>query len=190
MIADIEAARANVHVCFYIWLPDESGSCWRWRWRAARRGVRVRVLADALGSRQLCARRCGKMRASGVDAREALPVGNLAWTLIRGRVDLRNHRKALIVDNAVAWCGSQNAADPEFRIKPRLPLGRHHDPLAWPDRPPMAVPVRRRLDGRGWRRPDRPAHRAPAEPQGDIVAQGIGTGPTVAYGAMNRALPR
>ena len=41
------------------------------------------------------------------------------WTLIRGRVDLRNHRKLLIVDNRIAWCGSQNFADPEFRIKPR-----------------------------------------------------------------------
>jgi cardiolipin synthase len=31
---------------------------------------------------------------------------------------LRNHRKLLIVDNRIAWCGSQNVADPEFRIKP------------------------------------------------------------------------
>ena len=49
----------------------------------------------------------------------ALPVGNPLWTFIRGRVDLRNHRKLLIVDNRIAWCGSQNVADPEFRIKPR-----------------------------------------------------------------------
>ena len=38
--------------------------------------------------------------------------------MIRGRVDLRNHRKLVVVDNRIAWCGSQNAADPEFRIKP------------------------------------------------------------------------
>ena len=50
--------------------------------------------------------------------RVALPVGNPLWTFIRGRVDLRNHRKLLIIDNRIAWCGSQNVADPEFRIKP------------------------------------------------------------------------
>jgi cardiolipin synthase len=39
--------------------------------------------------------------------------------VIRGRVDLRNHRKLMVGDNRIAWCGSQNCADPEFRIKPR-----------------------------------------------------------------------
>ncbi|GMM60697.1 phospholipase D-like domain-containing protein [Novosphingobium pituita] len=187
MIADIEAARANVHVCFYIWLPDESGSLLALALaRAARRGVRVRVLADALGSRQFVRSPLWEeMRASGVDAREALPVGNLAWTLIRGRVDLRNHRKTLIVDNAVAWCGSQNAADPEFRIKPRFApwvdiMTRWHGPIArhW-----------QFLFAADWMAEDgddlTALLTAPLpEPQGDIVAQGIGTGPTVAYGAM------
>ena len=55
--------------------------------------------------------------------------------MIRGRVDLRNHRKLLIIDNRIAWCGSQNVADPEFRIKPHYaPMGRHHDPLGRPGR--------------------------------------------------------
>ena len=77
-------------------------------------------LADALGSRlfirsQPLARAARRRRRGAV----ALPVGNPLWTLIRGRVDLRNHRKLMIVDNRIAWCGSQNVADPEFRIKPR-----------------------------------------------------------------------
>ena len=38
--------------------------------------------------------------------------------MIRGRVDLRNHRKLMVIDNRIAWVGSQNVADPEFRIKP------------------------------------------------------------------------
>ena len=89
--------------------------------RAARRGVKVRVLADALGSRHFIrSPHWRDLRAAGVDARDALPVGNLLWTMIRGRVDLRNHRKSMIVDNRIAWIGSQNAADPEFRIKPHF----------------------------------------------------------------------
>jgi cardiolipin synthase len=59
------------------------------------------------------------MREKQCQVRVALSVGNPLWTLIRGRVDLRNHRKLMVIDNRIAWVGSQNLADPEFRIKPR-----------------------------------------------------------------------
>lgn len=119
MVADIDAAQSSVHLCFYIWLADASGIAIKDALiRAAARGVKVRVLADALGSRQfLRSSHWQDMLNGGVDARMALPVGGILWTFIRGRVDLRNHRKLLILDNRIAWCGSQNAADPEFRIK-------------------------------------------------------------------------
>jgi cardiolipin synthase A/B len=34
-----------------------------------------------------------------------------------GRVDLRNHRKLVVIDNRIAFCGSQNCADPQFLVK-------------------------------------------------------------------------
>jgi cardiolipin synthase len=34
-----------------------------------------------------------------------------------GRVDLRNHRKLVVIDNRMAFCGSQNCADPQFLVK-------------------------------------------------------------------------
>ena len=122
MCADTDAARQTVHASFYIWLADTNGLKVKNAFiRAAARGVKVRVLADALGSQRFVrSSHWEDLRAAGVDARVALPVGNLLWTMIRGRVDLRNHRKSLILDNRVAWIGSQNAADPEFRIKPRF----------------------------------------------------------------------
>ncbi len=121
MVADIDAAKNTVHGCFYIWLADNNGIKLKDAFiRAARRGVEVRLLADALGSRKLIhSNHWSEMREGGCEVRVALPVGNPLWTLIRGRVDLRNHRKLMIVDNGIAWCGSQNCADPEFRIKPR-----------------------------------------------------------------------
>ncbi len=52
MVADIDAAVSTVHLCFYIWLADHNGLMVKNAlMRAARRGVKVRVLADALGSR-------------------------------------------------------------------------------------------------------------------------------------------
>lgn len=120
MVGDIDAARETVHGCFYIWLADNNGLKLKDAFvRAARRGVHVRLLADALGSRLFIrSDHWRELCESGCEARVALPVGNPLWTLIRGRVDLRNHRKLMVVDNKIAWCGSQNCADPEFRIKP------------------------------------------------------------------------
>jgi cardiolipin synthase len=188
IVADIDAASKHVHLCTYIWLADHNGlkvkdACIA----AAARGVKVRLLADALGSRQLIAsKHWREMLDKGCKARVALPVGNPLWTLIRGRVDLRNHRKLLVIDNRIAWCGSQNIADPEFRIKPRYApwvdimtrwegaVAQHNQFLFVSDwmaeggddissllREPVAPP-----------------------PIGSILAQVIGTGPTASFDAM------
>ncbi|ALC12632.1 cardiolipin synthase [Sphingopyxis sp. 113P3] len=122
MVEDIDAATSSVHLSFYIWLGDSNGVRIKDALvRAAERGVKVRLLADALGSRSFIrSAHWADMLQAGIDARVALPIGGLLWTLIRGRFDLRNHRKQLILDNRIAWCGSQNLADPEFRIKAKF----------------------------------------------------------------------
>ncbi|MEO7815092.1 MAG: cardiolipin synthase [Sphingomicrobium sp.] len=187
MVVDIDAATDHVHACFYIWLDDTNGLKIKDAMiRAAGRGVTVRALADALGSRALIGSAHWRdMAAAGVQLRVALPVGNPLWTMIRGRVDLRNHRKALIVDGHIGWCGSQNAADPEFRVKP------HYAP--WVD-------VMTRWEGpvvRDWQflfvsdwmgehgeELSAMLELAPLHNEGAIIAQVIGTGPTLAYSAM------
>ncbi len=188
MVADIDAATGHVHASFYIWLDDGNGLKVKDAMiRAARRGITVRALADALGSHQLIRSAHWKqMEAEGVQLRVALPVGNLLWTMVRGRVDLRNHRKTLVVDGHIGWCGSQNAADPEFRVKP------HYAP--WVDiMTRWEGPVVRDWqflfvsDWMGEHGEDLSAMLllAPLKSEGDIVAQVIGTGPTLAYSAMS-----
>ncbi|KAJ8136476.1 hypothetical protein OY671_010311, partial [Metschnikowia pulcherrima] len=179
-----EAARDTVHSCFYIWLPDNNGTrSAETMARAARRGVRVRVSADASGSRSMTSSPSWRMmREAGVEASPASPVGNVSWTMSRGRVDLRNHRKVSVIDNRIAWCDSQNAADPEFRIKPRFApwvdiMTRWEGPVTrqcqfsfasdWmaeggDDVSPLSIDACEETD-------ERP---------GDIIAQVIGTGPT------------
>ncbi|MEO7410307.1 MAG: cardiolipin synthase [Sphingomicrobium sp.] len=187
IVADMDAARDHVHACFYIWLADTNGLKIRDALiRAADRGVTVRVLADALGSRLLI--RSAHWRAmtdAGVELKVALPVGNLLWTMTRGRVDLRNHRKLVVVDNIIAWCGSQNAADPEFKIKP------HYAP--WVDLMARFVgPVARHWqflfisDWMGEGGEDLSSMLTGPAPAADgpILAQVIGTGPTLPYAAM------
>ena len=187
IVADIDAATDHAHLCFYIWLSDTNGLKLKDAVvRAAKRGVAVRVLADALGSQTFVrSKDWQEMKQAGAEVRVALPVGNLLWTMLRGRVDLRNHRKAVIVDDRIAWCGSQNAADPEFRIKPRYApwvdaMTRWEGPVAqhW-----QYLFV---SDWMGERGEDLSALLTCSVPPatGGVIAQVIGTGPTVRYAAM------
>jgi cardiolipin synthase len=189
MVADIDAAERHVHVCCYIWLADNNGLKVKDAFiRAAERGVDVRVLADALGSHRIIrSSHWDELRDKGCDVRVALPVGNPLWTLIRGRVDLRNHRKLMVIDNRITWCGSQNFADPEFRIKPRY--------APWVD-------IMTRWEGSTARHmqllfvSDWMAEggedisgllteaSAAAPATGSVIAQVIGTGPTSSFDAM------
>jgi cardiolipin synthase len=189
MVADIDRATRHVHICTYIWLDDNNGlkvkdACIR----AAQRGVDVRILADALGSHRLIrSASWGEMRDNGCEVRVALPVGNPLWTLIRGRVDLRNHRKLMVVDNSIAWCGSQNVADPEFRIKPHYapwvdimtrwqgPVAQHCQYLFVSDWIAEGGEDISGLLSQGS---------AAARTDGKIIAQVIGTGPTLSFDAM------
>jgi cardiolipin synthase len=121
MVADIDAARAQIDVLFYIWLTDASGTRMAEALqRAANRGVECRVMVDALGSRALLKSRLwSDMRVAGVRTAIALPLGNFLLRPLQRRFDLRNHRKILVIDSAITYCGSQNCADAEFRVKPK-----------------------------------------------------------------------
>jgi len=189
IVADIDAAERHVHICTYIWLADHNGlkvkdACIR----AAARGVEVRILADALGSwRLIKSEHWREMGEKGCHTRVALPVGNPLWTLIRGRVDLRNHRKLVVVDNRVGWCGSQNIADPEFRIKPHYApwvdiMTRWEGPVA---QHCQFLFVSDWIAEGGEDISGLLSHAsAPERTSGPIVAQVIGTGPTASFDAM------
>ena len=119
IIADIDAARDHVHLLFYIWLTDHNGRRMAAAIeRAAARGVTCRVLVDAVGSRGLIrSPHWQAMKNAGARVAVALPVGNPALHVFVGRVDLRNHRKIVVIDNSITYAGSQNCADAAFAIK-------------------------------------------------------------------------
>lgn len=186
LVADIDAARDHVHLAFYIWLPDANGlKVVDALKRAAGRGVACRAMADALGSRILLGSGHWRgMAAAGVRLATALPIGSLPRPL-RGRIDLRNHRKIAVVDDAVTYCGSQNCADPEFRIKAKYApwvdaMVRFEGPVARQNQYLFAADWMAQVDedlGDLLRRP------LPAAGAG-FPAQVIGTGPTVRASAM------
>ena len=188
MVADIDAARDHVHLLFYIWLPDTNGcKIVEALKRAASRGVVCRAMADDLGSRAMIrSTHWEGMRAAGVRVASGLPIGNPLLRPFMGRIDLRNHRKIVVIDDRTTYCGSQNCADPEFLVKEKYapwvdavmrfegPIARQNQFLFasdWMTYVPDDV-----IDGL-----DKPL---PIPASASVPAQVIGTGPTVRHSAM------
>ena len=117
--------------------------------------------------------------------RVALPIGNPLLRPLKGRIDLRNHRKIVVIDNRITYCGSQNCADPEFRIKAKYApwvdaMMRFEGPI---------VRQNQYLFASDWEAETgeeiSPLLRQPIPPtQPGLPAQVVGTGPTVRYSAM------
>jgi cardiolipin synthase len=187
MVADIDAAQDHVHLLFYIWLPDNNGCrVVEALKRAAARGVTCRAMADSLGSRLMIhSEHWRAMRKAGVHLVSALAIGNpLLRPLIR-RIDLRNHRKIVVIDHAVTYCGSQNCTDPEFRIKAKYApwvdaVIRFEGPIARQNQYLFAADWGAETGEDLGHLLSRPI--PPVEP--GFPAQVIGTGPTVRYSAM------
>ena len=121
MLADMDAARVEINVLYYIWLADRTGSeVAEALMRAARRGVTCRAMVDGLGSRALIRSPLWRrMREAGVRLAVALPVNNPLKIILTSRIDLRNHRKITVIDGRIAYAGSQNCADEAFAVKAR-----------------------------------------------------------------------
>jgi cardiolipin synthase A/B len=109
MFAAVQNAKHHVHAEFYIFEYDTVGRQFLDLLTAkARDGVEVRLLYDAMGTRGLAWRRLRQFREAGGKHAAFLSV-NL-WRR-RFQVNLRNHRKILVVDGRVAFTGGMNIGD-------------------------------------------------------------------------------
>lgn len=187
MVADIDGAKHHVHIMFYIWLPDNNGlKMVAALKRAAARGVVCRVMADDLGSRKMLRSKHWKgLAKAGVKVARALPIKYPIIRTFFGRVDLRNHRKIVVIDNDISYCGSQNCADPEFLIK------KKYGP--WVDimlrlQGPVSRQNQYLFIGDWMNEVKEDLSDLLAQPMGlcdsDVAVQVVGTGPTMRYSAM------
>jgi cardiolipin synthase len=109
----IEQSSSTCHLQFYIWQEggrtDKVVSALM---QAAARGVTCRILLDSIGSRTfLKSTIAAEMRQQGIKIQESLPAGVI--NALFSRIDIRNHRKLVVIDGQVAFTGSQNMVDPE-----------------------------------------------------------------------------
>lgn len=125
----VDEAEEYVHCEIYIMAWDHTTDVFfEALVRAATRGVKVRVLLDHLGSRKYPGfHRLGKrLEAAGIEYHLMLPFLPLQGRA--RRIDLRNHRKLLVVDGRRGMMGSQNMIDSTYLSKGNIKKGRHwHD---------------------------------------------------------------
>ena len=117
MLAAIDGARECVLLQSYLFQTDLTGR----RFidaleRAGRRGVDVRVIVDGIGEYYAWPGASRMLRASGVPHTRFLPPRLLPPAIY---VNLRNHRKVLVVDHRIAFTGGMNIGDRYLSERPR-----------------------------------------------------------------------
>lgn len=113
LAGDIRQATQTVDILVYIFADDAVGQRLAGELaQAVRRGVRCRVMFDAIGSHRWRHGTLRLLRQANVEVREALPV---RWFRRRDRADMRNHRKLFVIDGTIGYAGSQNLVAKDFR---------------------------------------------------------------------------
>lgn len=103
MLAAIARATHSIHLSSYIFDGDGVGKQFVTALAdAAARGVAVRVIVDAMGEQYSALSARKALQGSLVDIRHYLPL--YKWPFI----NLRNHRKLLLVDGSLAFTGGMN----------------------------------------------------------------------------------
>ena len=109
----VRGAREHIHLEYYIYTADHSGTALRDALiERARAGVAVRLLLDAVGSSKMPRRFFAELLAAG---------GELAWfhPMRFGRIwerpwlNLRTHRKIVVIDGGIGFAGGINITDEE-----------------------------------------------------------------------------
>src|SRR5690554_3998711 len=122
----VNASTKYVHSEFYIMNLDQtSAPFFDALENAAKRGVTVRVLLDHVASLRYPGyrRTIRRLEASGVQWHLMLPIQPLKGRY--QRIDLRNHRKLLVVDGKVAFTRSQNMIDASYNKRSNKRQGLH-----------------------------------------------------------------
>jgi cardiolipin synthase len=105
----IRAAKHHIHLEYFIFQPDETGhQLLDLLAQKAREGVEVRLLYDGMGSHRLGRRSLRPLIEAGGKCRVFLALNPIRRRI---QINLRDHRKILVVDGRVAFTGGLNIGD-------------------------------------------------------------------------------
>lgn len=106
---DLRQARESIYVQYYIFMDDHIGhEIAEILKERARAGVEVKVMYDHIGSFGTKNAFWKELREAGVDTH---PFFRVNFPQLANRLNWRNHRKMVIIDNRIGYIGGMNIAD-------------------------------------------------------------------------------
>ena len=125
MLDAIGKAKTSIGISSFIWRTDESGMRFIEALAAAKaRGVDVRAIIDGIGGNWVLSQAYHALHRRGV------PVGRFLHSPLPWRmplVNLRSHKKILVIDGTVGFTGGMNIADENvMRTHPKHPVQDTH----------------------------------------------------------------
>jgi cardiolipin synthase len=122
MLEAIRNARHHIHLETFIFQPDETGRLFlEALTQKARENVEVRLLYDAMGSHRLPRRLLRPLHEAGGKSSVYLPISPLRRRI---QINMRNHRKILVVDGRTAFTGGLNVGSEYRSDNPRFGFWR------------------------------------------------------------------
>jgi len=176
MLTAIDKAERSIALSSYIMRADSIGERFVAALQAAqKRGVQVRVIVDGIGSGWLRSPAYHRLRAAGIPAGRFMH-SNMPWRM--PFLNLRTHKKILIVDGRIGFTGGINIAEQNLvATKPKDPIQDTHFQIEGPVVAQLvfafardwAFVAQEDLDGEAW---------YPSLSQaGDSVARVVSAGP-------------
>lgn len=106
---DLLNARESIYVQYYIFQDDTLGSeIADILIQKAKEGLDVKVIYDHVGSFSASRKFFKRLNDSGVESR---PFFRVTFPQLANRINWRNHRKIVVIDNHVGYIGGMNIAD-------------------------------------------------------------------------------
>lgn len=109
LIEDIKKAKEHIHIQYYIFKLDNLGKrIYNVLLEKARKGVKVRILFDEMGSRGVRKHHFKELIDLGGEVEVFFPS---IFPLVNPRLNFRNHRKIVVIDGRIGYIGGFNVGD-------------------------------------------------------------------------------
>lgn len=118
IVSEIKKAKEFVHIEYFIIALDETTQpIFDAMQAAVKRGVKVRLMFDGMGYRAYPRRKEMKKLLTDIGVEWHIMLPPKFRLKQYNRIDLRNHRKLVIIDDRVSYIGSQNLIDRTYHRK-------------------------------------------------------------------------
>ncbi|NMA68070.1 MAG: cardiolipin synthase [Desulfitobacterium sp.] len=122
LLEDLNKAQKSIHLEYYIFRSDRIGNkIQEVLVRKSKEGVKVRIIFDGLGSRKLSPSFLEELKEAGVEIEWFFP---LRFPQVLRTLNYRNHRKLIIIDGVIGYCGGINVGNEYCSLDPKYGFWR------------------------------------------------------------------